>query len=160
MINYIRIQCIAPIILVLILKGVIVSPSQLRDVNSLHLQHLSGTMAIENENPGGYSLVQDMIRLLLTGAVVINRVNSPRWSGDTIEKVVLAKGQYASVTRKGFKTRQAKERTVLLAKYLLIYGTKWVCPSNVVYQGQGKNGSSVYLTVKVKGDKPELFCYE
>lgn len=160
MINYIRIQCIAPIILVLILKGVITSPSQLRDVNALHLQHLSGTMAIENENPGGYSLVQDMVRLLLTGAVVINRLNSPRWSGDTIEKIIMAKGQYASVTRNGFKTRQAKDTTVLLAKYLLIYGTKWVCPSNVVYQGQGKNGSSVYLRIKVKGDKPELFCYE
>lgn len=160
MINYIRIQCIAPIVLVLILKGVITSPSQLRDVEPTPLQHLSGTMAIENENPGGYSVLQDMIRLLLTGAVVMNRVNSPRWSGSTIEAVVLAKGQYASVTRRGFKTRQAKEQTVLLAKYLLLYGTKWVCPSNVVYQGQGKNGSSVYLRIKVKGDKPELFCYE
>ena len=49
MINYIRVQCIAPIILVLILKGVIISPSQLRDVNPTALQHLSGTMQIETE---------------------------------------------------------------------------------------------------------------
>lgn len=143
---------IGGIILAMILSGNITSPDQLpQQVNATDLQQLSGAMEIENGDNGDYCL-------LLTGSVVLNRVYSPHWSGDTIEKVILAKGQYASVTRNGFKTKKAKERTVLLAKYLLIYGP--ICPSNVVYQGQGYNGSGLYEKIEVKGQKPELFCYE
>jgi len=147
------------IILGLIYMGIITTPDQLKgEVNSTSLQHLSGTMEIENGNKGGYSDLEDIQRLLYTGSVVLNRVNSPRWSGNNIEEVVLAKGQYASVTRDNFKTKKATERTIMLAKYLLIYGS--IIPENVVYQGQGKNGSEEFARFHVKGDKDELFYYE
>lgn len=119
------------------------------------LQYLSGAMEIENGHNG------DEI-LLYTGSVILNRLNSKKWKGNTIEEVILAKDggriQYASVTRKGFKTKKASKRTKYLAKYLLIFGS--VCPKNVVYQGQKKNGSSVYKSCPVKGQKDEIFCYE
>ena len=66
--------------------------------------------------------------------------------------------QYADVTRNGFRTKKVNDRTVLLAKYLLTYGS--VCPKNVVYQGQSYNGSGVYEEIPVKGEKSEKFCYQ
>ena len=153
---------LAGLVLALIVSGVITDPSQLLGkVNETDLQYLSGEMEIENGNYGGNEL-NDMNRLLLTGSVPLNRMESPKWKGNTIEEVIMAKEgrfwQYAEVTRKGFKTKKASTRTKLLAKYLLIYGP--VCPKNVVYQGQSKNGSGVYASIPVKGDKNELFCYE
>lgn len=119
------------------------------------LQYLSGAMQIENGDNG------DEI-LLYTGSVILNRLNSPKWNGNTIEEVILAKDggywQYASVTRKGFKTKKASKRTKYLAKYLLIFGS--VIPETVVYQGQKKNGSGIYKRCPVKGQKDEIFCYE
>ncbi len=119
------------------------------------LQYLSGAMQIENGDNG------DKI-LLYTGSVILNRLNSPKWNGNTIEEVIMAKDggfqQYATVTRKGFKTKKASKRTKYLAKYLLIFGS--VVPENVVYQGQKKNGSGVYERCPVPGQKDEIFCYE
>lgn len=156
-------KVVGAMVLGLIYAGIITLPNQLKgDVDATQLQHLSGMMEIENGNPGGYSEEEDIRRLLLTGSVALNRIASPKWKGDTIEEVIMAKEgkywQYAEVTRKGFKTKKASERTVLLAKYLLIYGA--ICPPNVMYQGQGKNGSGIYDSIPVKGDKNELFCYE
>lgn len=153
---------IAGLVLALIAVGAISDPNQLYgDVNSTDLKYLAGAMEIENGNDGG-DKYDDIDRLLLTGSVILNRKNSPKWNGDSIEGVILAKDygywQYASVTRNGFKTKKASTRTTLLAKYLLIYGP--VCPKNVMYQGQSKNGSDVYKRIKVKHEKDELFCYE
>ena len=151
------------IILMFIYCGLITSPDQLNGtVDPTQLQYLAGAMEIENGNPGGISEMEDIRRLLLTGSVILNRKNSPHWQGDTIEGVIMAKDggfiQYAWETRNGFKTKKASERTKLLAKYLLIYGS--ICPNNVMYQGQSKNGSGVYDSIPVKGDKNELFCFE
>lgn len=119
------------------------------------LKYLSGAMEIENGSNG------DEI-LLYTGSVILNRLHSKNWKGNTIEEVIMAKDygfqQYASVTRNGFKTKKASKRTKYLAKYLLIFGS--VCPENVVYQGQKKNGSGVYKRCPVPGQKDEIFCYE
>ena len=149
-------KAIAGIVLALILSGIITSPDQLAGyVDDWELKCLSGAMECENGSNGDECL-------LLTGSVVLNRRNSPKWKGNSVEEVILAKDsgywQYASVTRNGFKTKKASERTVMLAKYLLIYGP--ICPSNVVYQGQGRNGSGIYDSIPVKGEKNELFCYE
>ena len=120
-----------------------------------NLQYLSGAMQIENGDNG------DEI-LLYTGSVILNRLNSPKWQGNTIEEVIMAKDgghqQYATVTRKGFKTIKASKRTRYLAKFLLIFGS--ICPENVIYQGQRKNGSGIYKRCKVAGQKDEIFCYE
>ena len=150
---------VAGIVLVMIMCGIINDPKQLTgNVNKTDLQNLSGAMEIENGNYGGNE-DNDMDRLLLTGSVILNRLKSKKWNGSTIEEVILAKDggyiQYASVTRKGFKTKKASKRTKLLAKYLLIYGS--VCPENVVYQGQGKQKGTLYKAIPVKGDKDELF---
>ena len=119
------------------------------------LQYLSGAMEIENGSNG------DEI-LLYTGSVILNRLHSQKWNGNTIEEVITAKDggfwQYASVTRKGFRTKKASKRTRYLAKYLLIFGS--VTPESVVYQGQKKNGSGVYKSCPVVGQKNEIFCYE
>ena len=156
-------KIVGAITLALIYAGIITSPNQLPyDVDATQLQYLSGMMELENGHPGGYSMEEDIKRLLLTGSVPLNRIASPNWDGDTIEEVIMARDggflQYAPKTRNGFRTVKASERTTLLAKYLLIYGP--VCPSNVMYQGQGRNGSGVYDSIPVKGDKNELFCYE
>lgn len=156
-------KMVGAIILGLIYAGVITSPDQLTGkVESTPLQHLAGMMEIENGNPGGYSNAEDIRRLLLTGSVAINRQNSPHWQGNSIESVIMAKDggfiQYAHETRNGFRTKKASKRTVLLAKYLLIFGP--ICPSNVMYQGQSLNGSGVYDSIPVMGEKNELFCFE
>jgi len=124
------------------------------------IQYLGGTMQLENGDNGDKCL-------LLTGSVVLNRLYSSKWKGDTIEEIILAKGQYASKTRNNFQTVKVKARIKMLAKYLLIFGP--ICPPDVVYQGQRVNGKGkmidgklvhVYDTIDVPGQKPELFCYE
>lgn len=147
---------VAGIVLALITCGVITEPSQIPGkVNKTEMNQLASVMEIENGSNGDECM-------LLTGSVVLNRINSKKWKGNTIEDVILAKEgkywQYASVTRNGFKTRKPKQHSKLLAKYLLTYGP--ICPENVVYQGQSYNGSGLYKKIQVPGQKPELFCYE
>lgn len=145
------------IILAFILMNFITSPDQLPKVDTWDLQCLSGAMEIENGSNGDRAL-------LLTGSVILNRLNSPKWDGNTIEEVVLARDygyqQYASVTRNGFRNKKASERTVLLAKYLLLYGA--ICPPTVMYQGTAKNGHGVYEALSnLPGQRAtEYFCYE
>ena len=143
------------IYLMLIMNGTITSPNQIAgEVNSWDLQCLAGMMMKEN----GYCTERCV---LLTGAVAINRLNSSKWNGNTIEEVIMAKDggywQYASSTRKEFRTVKATPRVQAMAKYLLIYGADLVCPSNIIYQGMNKHqGSGVYWT----DGKGEYFCYE
>ena len=153
---------IRKLLLVSILCGTIKSPEQIKiDVDKEDLNYLSAVMQLENGNRTG-DLEQDNKRLLLTGSVVLNRVNSDSWSGDTIKDVILAKEgkywQYAPNTRNNFMSLKANDHIQLLAKYLLIYGP--ICPENVVYQGQTVNGSGEYDRIHVKGDKDEIFCYQ
>lgn len=117
--------------------------------------HMSGGTQIENGDNG------DEI-ILYTASVMYNRMESPNWKGDTIEEVIMAKEgkywQYASITRKNFKTVKVSKRVKYLCKFVMIFGS--VIPSNVVYQGQTVNGSGVYKRCPVKGQKDEIFCYE
>lgn len=126
------------------------------------IQDLGGTMQLENGDNGDECL-------LLTGSVVLNRLYSKNWKGDTIRDIILAKGQYATKTRNNFTTVKVKKRIKMLAKYLLIFGP--ICDSRVTYQGQSINGKGikdpetgkiihVYKRIKVPGQKDELFCYE
>lgn len=150
-------KAIAGLMLVLILSGYITSPDQLTgDVDLWDLQCLSGMMDCENGSNGDECL-------LLTGSVALNRRNSPKWKGNTIEEVVMAYDggwQYASSTRNAFRTRKVPEHTVLLAKYLLLYGP--ICPPNVMYQGTEINGSGIYKPLdNLPGQRcKEYFCYE
>lgn len=153
-------------ILLFIIYGVFTSPDQLKgDIDATEYKYMCGATQIENGNLTGQTqeeYINDTMRVLLTASVIENRKNSKVWKGSTTEEVVLAKEgkywQYASVTRNGFKTTEASDRVKLCVKYVLLYGP--ICPENVVYQGQGKNGSGIYKSIPVRGDKDELFCYE
>lgn len=119
------------------------------------LNHMSG--AVTKENGDNSDLIQ-----LLTASVIENRKQSSKWKGSTTEEVIMAKEgkywQYAKVTRDNFKTVKSSRRTRYLCKFVLIFGP--VCHENVVYQGQSKNGSGVYMSIPVPGQKDEIFCYE
>lgn len=119
------------------------------------LNHMSG--AVTQENGDNSDLIQ-----LLTASVIENRKQSDKWKGSTTEEVIMAKEgpfwQYAKVTRDNFKTVKSSRRTRYLCKFVLIFGP--ICPESIVYQGQSKNGSGVYMRLKVPGQKDEIFCYE
>lgn len=88
---------------------------------------------------------------IYTGSVVLNRLNSPKWKGNTIKQVVFAKGQYAC-TWDGNYYRTPDETNMAAAKYLLEYGSQ--IPSNVVFQSGGKQGKGVW-----KRTKAATYCY-
>ena len=155
-------RLVGGIVLGMIYAGIITSPDQLKQkVDETEWKYMAGAAEIENGNETDKPF-DDMRRLLLTMSVIKNRIDSSNWNGDCVEEVIMARDggyiQYAPVTRNGFKTVEVKERTLLLAKYILIYGP--ICPKNVVYQGQTKNGSGEYDRIPVKGDKDEIFCFE
>ena len=154
----------AVVYLALIMNGTITSPDQISgEVDSTDLQYLAGAMMIEN----GHNSEECVF---LTGAVIMNRVHSDNWKGDTIEKIITAKGQYANVTVNGFRTKQCTDRVKAIAKYILLYYEPgFQCDADVVYQGQKVNGHGKYIDgvlvheyrrIKVPGQKDEIFCYE
>ena len=158
-------------ILLLIFMGVLTSPDQIKgEVDAIEYKYMCGATEIENGNTTGITEEEhrnDIYRILLTCSVIKNRIDSPNWYGDTVEKVIMAKGQYASVTRNGFKTKEASDLVKLCCKYVLIYGA--ICPADIVYQGQNVNGRGKmingklvheYARIPVRGDKDEIFCYE
>lgn len=157
-------KMMAGMYMVLILNGHITSPDQIPGkVDKTDLQHLAGAAQIENGNNSEECI-------FLTCAVIMNRVHSDNWKGDTIEKVITAKGQYALVTVDGFRTKQCTDRVKAIAKYtLLYYEPGFQCDADVVYQGQKVNGHGKYIDgvlvheyrrIKVPGQKDEIFCYE
>jgi hypothetical protein len=86
-----------------------------------------------------------------TGAVVMNRVNSPRWP-DTIRKVLYQKGQYSTTGK--FFTKTLPDECYEMAAKILKNGTPDV-PENVVFQAMFKQGHGVWRKVNT-----DYFCYE
>lgn len=121
------------------------------DDNDLHI--LSAVMQLEN---GG---ANDRC-LLLTGSVVLNRVNSAHWP-NTIHDVIFQgypkRGQqYATHTVENIDTVKVSKHIKKLAQQLLIFGTKKICPENVVYQSMNpRQGSGNYEEIN-----GEYFAYE
>ena len=89
--------------------------------------------------------------LYLTGAVVINRRNSPNWP-NTIHDVIYQKGQYSTTGK--FWSRPVHEECYRIASWLLIFGCDDV-PKNLVYQAMFPQGSGVYEFIKT-----DYFCFE
>lgn len=148
----------------LIMNGSITSPDQVPGkVDSRDLQYLAGAMMIEN----GYNSEECVF---LTGAVIMNRLYSDNWKGNTIEQIITAKGQYADVTVNGFRTKKCTDRVLAIAKYILLYYEPgFQCDADVVYQSQRVLGHGKYIDgvlvheyrrIKVPGQKDEIFCYE
>ena len=150
----------------LIMTGYITSPDQIYgEVDPWELQCLAGASQIENGDNSEECI-------FLTDAVILNRLHSDHWKGNTIEEIILAKGQYAPVTRNGFRTKKCSNRVLAIAKYMLLYYEPgFQCDADVVYQGQSINGKGkdidgdgklehVYRRIQVPGQKDEIFCYE
>lgn len=94
---------------------------------------------------------------LLVANVVINRVNHKRYP-DTIEKVLTQYRQYGMMWKNGISfptwaTDRIKEQCYGVAKRIL-EGER-VCPDNVIYQAEFKQGSGVY-----KQYDGFYFCFE
>lgn len=150
--------------LTLILNGQITHPDQIYGkVDKTDLQYLAGAMQIENGDNSEECI-------FLTGAVIMNRLYSPNWKGNTIEQIITAKGQYAPVTVNGFRTKKCSDRVLTIAKYILLYYQPDVqVDKDVVYQGQKVNGHGKiingilvheYRRIQIPGQKDEIFCYE
>ena len=150
-------RIIAMAYMLLIINGNITSPDQLPGkINKNDLQSLGGTIQCENGD------CKKILCPFYTGCVVLNRLHSTVWSGDTIDEVVNAKEdgkywQYAYSTRRDYKTKKCSERTLLIAKYLLIfYEPGLQVPKTLIYQGRNSNaGSGVFWD----DDDGEYFCY-
>ena len=150
----------------MILAGYITSPDQIHgEVDPWDLQCVAGAAQIENGDNSEECI-------FLTCAVMKNRLYSPNWKGNTYEQIITAKGQYASVTVNGFRTKKCSQRVLAIAKYtILYYEPGFHCDADVVYQGQSINGHGkdvdgdgkldhVYRRIQVPGQKDEIFCYE
>lgn len=108
------------------------------------LELLANCMYWENFWNGDYIM-------LLTGSVVLNRVNHCSWCPDDIKGVLYQKGQYSTVNK--FFTRKIPDEVYGLAKQLLIFGS--ICPKNTVFQAMFPQGSGIYYQ-----ENGEYFCFE
>lgn len=76
--------------------------------------------------------------LLLTGSVILNRAYYCEWAPDSIEEVILQKGQYAEHTVANLYTVKVSDRVRRLALHLLICGPKG--PPDLIYQAMFPQG--------------------
>lgn len=104
----------------------------------------------------GASWVSDEIQLYV-GSVVLNRLHSDLYPGETIYEVIYQDGQY-SPTWTGAINNTPDERTIENAKKLLTDGS--ILPENVVFQANFKQGDGVYCEYydEVLGTTT-YFCY-
>lgn len=94
----------------------------------------------------------------LVVSVVVNRVKSPLFP-NTIKGVINQKGQYAPAISGSINSAKPDERTKRNAKYVLDNGA--ICPANVLYQANFKQGSGVYKQIYDKILKTTTyFCYQ
>ena len=107
-------------------------------------QMLADVMWLENGHTGKTE-EENRQCLILTGAVVMNRVQSGQWGGDTIKDVIFAKGQYASSTRNGIGKSGVPEWVVELAEQMLTYGTN--VPEYIVFQSMQPKLGTVWKVI-------------
>lgn len=109
------------------------------------LRVLSAVMQLENS-------VNSDECLLLTGSVLMNRVQYCDWCPDTYRGCVrqgyddgYPYQQYATRTIKNLDTVEVSERVRRLAQKLLVFGQ--ICPPEVIFQSQYKNLGKVWKVV-------------
>lgn len=88
---------------------------------------------------------------LAVGSVVLNRVASPRFSGNTIKAIVFSPRQYAC-TWDGNYYKEPSERAIKNARYLLENGI--TVPENVIWQSQRRQGDGLWKEIQ-----GHYFCY-
>lgn len=94
----------------------------------------------------------------LVVSVIVNRVKSPLFP-NTIKGVIYQPGQYAPAGSGYIENARPDKRTIANAKYVLDNGS--ICPSNVLYQANFKQGSGVYKAIydEILGTTT-YFCYQ
>ena len=90
----------------------------------------------------------------LVGSVVLNRMHSSSYP-NTLSGVIYQKGQYSCTGKLYSVTPDSETRQI--AADLLANGS--ICPSNVVYQSQYKQGSGVYEAIASPYGTTTYFCY-
>lgn len=94
----------------------------------------------------------------LAGAVVINRVNSSKFP-NTLRGVIYQSGQYQPVSSGKINNVTPDQECYEIARYLLANGTSGICPSNVLYQANFKQGTGVYEVIQSPYGTTSYFCY-
>ena len=91
----------------------------------------------------------------LVASVVLNRMNHSAYPS-TIYDVIYQRGQYACTGALPYTT--PAQRTIDICIDILEYGS--VCPSNVVYQSEFRQGNGIYESIYVSAlGTTTYFCY-
>ena len=107
-------------------------------------QLLADIMYLENGSTGKTEAENREV-LILTACVVLNRMESGEWGGDTIEAVLNCPGQYASHTRNNVGKCNTPQYIVNLAEDILTFGTN--VPKYVIFQSTQKNLGTIWKIV-------------
>lgn len=83
--------------------------------------------------------------LILTMAVVLNRVEDGGWGGKTIKEVIYSPGQYAVSTKDGIGKVKTPQYIKDLTREVLTKGTN--VPKYVVYQSTQKNLGTIWKII-------------
>lgn len=105
---------------------------------------LANIMYLENGSTGKTEEENRQV-LILTGSVVINRVKSGQWGGNSIEKVLYSPGQYAVDTKNRIGKVQIPDYVYDLARDLLAYGSN--IPDYVCYQSTQKDLGYIWKVI-------------
>lgn len=125
-----------------------------RFIAAMELQHESINLLAEVIFWENWYTDPDKRAAYLTGAVVMNRLNSDeKWmhpNGKTVKSVLYAPGQYS--TTKYFFTKEIPQECYDMARDIYLHGTPDV-PAGVIFQATFKQGK-VYEIIN-----GEWFCY-
>lgn len=93
---------------------------------------------------------------MLVASVVLNRVDSPEFP-DTIQDVILQRGQYAAVGTKYFNNLLPSVNSVKIASDAIQYGS--IAPKSVVFQAEFIQGGGLYKVFYPEKLGTTYFCH-
>lgn len=94
----------------------------------------------------------------LVGAVVINRVNSSKFP-NTLNGVIYQSGQYSPAMNGKINRVSPDSECYEIARSLLSNGASSICPANVLFQAQFRQGTGVYEVIQSPYGTTTYFCY-
>ena len=90
----------------------------------------------------------------MCGLVVMNRVNSPSFAGETVEEVIFSPNQYET-TWNGKIYEEPDEECIEIARKILSGTIEIQIPEDVVYQAEFPQGSGIYCQIGY-----EYYCFD
>lgn len=84
--------------------------------------------------------------LLLTGIVVMKRVKSSKYP-DTLREVIFQKGQYSPTWNGSWESKSPDERSLEMARKILVEQLEKDYPDTLVFQAEFKQGVEVYRQI-------------